>query len=66
MKVNDDQLVIERHYHLCSSHPDFVPCFKRRYDLMDPLLLDNKNMIFRIDDEKEINEKIEGFILEVS
>jgi hypothetical protein len=58
--------MIERHYHLCSSNHDFVPHFKRRYDLMDPLLLDNKNMIFLIDNEKDINDKIETFIAEVS
>ena len=33
---------------------------------MDPILLDNKNMIFKIDSEKEINRSIRKFIKEVS
>lgn len=64
--VNDDELLIERHYHLCSSNEHFVPNFKKRYDIMDPLLLDNKNMVFAIDDEVDINEKIQCFISDVS
>jgi LPS O-antigen subunit length determinant protein (WzzB/FepE family) len=33
---------------------------------MDPLLLDNKNMIFAIDNELDINDKIQCFIKDVS
>lgn len=62
----DDELLIERHYHLCSANPDFVPNFKKRYNIMDPILLDNKNMIFQIDSDKEIDRSIQQFIREVS
>jgi len=64
--VNDDELLIERHYHLCASNEHFVPNFKKRYEIMDPLLLDNKNMIFAIDNELDINDKIQCFIKDVS
>lgn len=40
--------------------------FKKRYEIMDPLLLDNKNMIFAIDNELDINDKIHCFIKDVS
>jgi hypothetical protein len=33
---------------------------------MDPLLLDNKNMVFTIDDEADVNNKIQCFISDVS
>lgn len=33
---------------------------------MDPLLLDNKNMVFEIDSDIDINEKVECFINDVS
>ena len=64
--VNDDELIIERHYHLCSANKHFVPNFKKRYEIMDPLLLDNKNMVFTIDDEVDVNNKIQCFISDVS
>ena len=64
--MNDDELVIERHYHLCSADPSFVPQFKKRYNLMDPSLLDNKNMVFAIDNEMDIADKIKDFIKDVT
>jgi hypothetical protein len=56
--ILDDELLIERHYHLCQNGKDFVDNFKKRYLIMDPSLLDNKNMIFEIDNEVDINEKV--------
>lgn len=29
---------------------------------MDPVLLDNKNMVFEIDNEVDINAKVQNFI----
>lgn len=53
-----DELLIERHYHLCEHGKNFVDNFKKRYLIMDPLMLDNRNMIFEIDNEVDINEKV--------
>lgn len=47
---------------MCSANPSFAELFKKRYNLMDPSLLNNSNMVFAIDDEKDIAEKIKAFI----
>lgn len=52
-----NSLMMVRNYHLCQGHPDFINKFKSRYRLLDPILMENKSINFKIDDDLDCISK---------
>lgn len=54
-----DELIIERHNHICTYSHSFISNFKHLFNTSHDLLFKSKFLNFHINDENEILEKIE-------
>ena len=63
--IGVDELVIERNFHLCKCHPDFVPNFKARFEMQDPGLMSNPVLNYFFENDFEMDDMQWQFIMDV-
>ncbi len=63
---NPSNILIERNYHLCKSHPKFEPNFKLRFTAADNKLLNNPLLNLLFENETQLEKARDEFIIDVA